>query len=176
MNGPKLVRIQAALDEISSRETDPERAIRRARALLIPEEPHHEVPYPVQALGPLASACEAIAEHAQLQPAMAGQCLLAAASLLTQGIVNVQTLDGIRPTSLFMLTLADSGEGKSSAQRIALAPLDRWQREQTRNCRAASSAHGATVRQDKTDQTQPQPPRPQLRLVQDATVEPPVSR
>ena len=60
-------------------------AIQHARAALAPTLKDREAPtYPVDALGPLASACASIAGAGQLQPAMAGQCLLGAASLLVR--------------------------------------------------------------------------------------------
>ena len=81
---------------------DRNEAIKRVRALLSPSMKGREAPaYPVEALGPLASACEAIASAGQVQPAMVGQCLLGAASLLTQGLHNVATLAGNRPLSLY---------------------------------------------------------------------------
>lgn len=68
-------------------------AINRARAALAPSLQGRQAPaYPVAALGPLAAACEAIASAGQVQPAMAGQCLLGAASLLTQGLFETGEL------------------------------------------------------------------------------------
>ena len=87
-------------------------AIKRARELLAPSMKDREAPaYPSAALGTLASPCEAIAAAGQVQPAMVGQCLLGAASLLTQGLFNVETLAGTKPLSLDLLTLGDSGDG-----------------------------------------------------------------
>ena len=73
---------------------DRAQAIKRARELLAPSIKGREAPaYPVASLGPLAAACEAIAAAGQVQPAMVGQSLLGAASLLTQGLFNVETLN-----------------------------------------------------------------------------------
>ena len=90
-------------------------ALKHARAVLAPSLKGRNAPaYPMAALGPLAPACAAIASAGQVQPAMVGQALLGAASLLTQGLFNVETLNGPRPLSLYLLTLGDSGDGKST--------------------------------------------------------------
>jgi hypothetical protein len=94
-----LARLSAAGDAPALDRAD---AIRRARMALAPSLKGRQVPaYPVAALGPLTPACEAIAAAGQVQPAMVGQCLLGAASLLTQGLFNVETLAGARPLSLY---------------------------------------------------------------------------
>ena len=121
-----LARLQAAADAPAF---DRAEAIKRARAALAPSLKGRQAPaYPLAALGPLSPACEAIATAGQVQPAMVGQCLLGSASLLTQGLFNVETLAGKRPLSLYLLTLGDSGDGKSTAQGAALAPVNDWQR------------------------------------------------
>jgi len=105
-------------------------ALTRARALLLPEHDGTDALYPIEALGPLAEAAQDLAEGAQVSPAMAGQSLLAAAALLVQGLANVRTLAGhAAPLSLYCLTIANSGDGKDSADRPALQPVHDWQRE-----------------------------------------------
>lgn len=146
-------------------------AIKRARALLSPSVKSKAPPYPIDALGPLAEACKAIAEGGQVEPAMAGQCLLGAASLLTQGLLNVETLAGPRPLSIYALTLGYSGDGKSVAQGIALAPVHAWQREQGKAyAEALKDYENARAKRKKGDDV-PEPPRNPYRLVGDATVE-----
>jgi len=81
-------------------------------------------PYPMDALGPvLGPAARAIAEIVQVPDALAGGCVLAAAALAAQAHADVQTLGGARPLSLYILTVAASGERKSAADRVALAPV-----------------------------------------------------
>lgn len=145
-------------------------AIQHARAALAPTLKDREAPtYPVDALGPLASACASIAGAGQLQPAMAGQCLLGAASLLTQGLFNVETLAGKRPLSLYLLTLGDSGDGKSTAQGAALRPVYEWQRREAKNYAGALADFEKAKRNRAEDK--PELPAPPFRLVSDATVE-----
>ena len=69
--------------------------------------------YPVQALGPLRSAVEAVQGMTQAPMAIPAQSALAVASLAVQGFADVETLGGTRPTSLYALTIARSGERKA---------------------------------------------------------------
>lgn len=147
-------------------------AIKRARELLSPSMQGRQAPaYPLAALGPLAPACEAIASAGQVQPAMVGQCLLGAASLLTQGLRNVETLAGSRPLSLYLLTLGDSGDGKSTAQGAALAPVNEWQRREAKRYSDDLKDYERAKGNRKKGDDQPEAPANPFRLVADATVE-----
>lgn len=85
-------------------------------------------PYPLEALGPLRDAADAIAAKVQAPPAIAAQAVLAATSLAVQGLADVATPAGPKPTSLFCLTVADSGERKSACNSLALSPVYKIQR------------------------------------------------
>ena len=147
-------------------------AIKRARVLLSPSMKTRQAPaYPVAALGPLAPACRAIAKAGQVQPAMVGQCLIGAASLLTQGLFNVATLAGRRPLSLYLLTLGDSGDGKSTAQGAAMAPVNDWQRRQAKRYSDDLKAFEQDKAKRKKGDDVPEAPLSPFRLVGDATVE-----
>lgn len=82
-------------------------------------------PFPVEALGPaLSDAAIAIHEHVQSPLAMCGQAVLAAATLVVQGHVDVELATGqIKPISNFFLTVAASGERKTATDQRALAPI-----------------------------------------------------
>lgn len=147
-------------------------AIKRARELLAPSMRDREAPaYPTEALGPLAQACEAIATAGQVQSAMAGQCLLGAASLLTQGLYNVETLAGKKPLSLNLTSLGDSGDGKTTAQGVALAAVSEWQRRASREHSEALRGFEAAKAKRKKGDDPPEQPSSPYRLVSDATVE-----
>jgi putative DNA primase/helicase len=86
-------------------------------------------PYPVDALGPiLGPAARAIAEIVQVPEALAGGCVLATAALAAQAHADVQTLGGARPLSLYVLTIASSGDRKTAADDVALAPVREYER------------------------------------------------
>jgi len=88
--------------------------------------------YPIQALPSLMrSAAEAIAEHVQAPLALAGQVVIGAATSLAQTRANAPHLhlpDGM-PCSLFMLTLANSGDRKSECRRLAFRIIDEQERD-----------------------------------------------
>ncbi len=87
--------------------------------------------YPVNCLGSLAEGCKAIVEKTQAPEALAGQSVLAAASLSVQGLANVETLAEAKPLSLFCLTIGLSGERKSYCDKLALAPIRAFEQELT---------------------------------------------
>ena len=164
-----LARLKTAGDAPALDRAD---AIKRARATLAPSLKGRAAPaYPATALGPLAPACEAIAMAGQVQPAMVGQCLLGAASLLTQGLRNVETLAGKSPLSLYLLTLGDSGDGKSTAQGAALAPVNDWQRCEAQRYRENLTDFDRAKATRKRGDDPPEVPACPFRLVGDATVE-----
>lgn len=86
--------------------------------------------YPVNALGPLRPVTEAVQGITQAPIAIPAQSALAVASLTVQGFANVETLGGLRPVSLFLLTIARSGERKSACDAPLLAALRDHELEQ----------------------------------------------
>lgn len=87
-------------------------------------------PYPVQALGPLRAAVEAVQGMTQAPVAIPAQSALAVASLAVQGFANVETLGGDRPLSLYALTIARSGERKSTCDGLLMQGLRDHEREE----------------------------------------------
>lgn len=166
--------LQRAASVATAPSFDRAESIKRARELLAPSMKDRAAPaYPIAALGPLADACSAIADHGQVQPAMAGQCLLGAASLLTQGQFNVKTQQGgIKPLSLYMLTLGDSGDGKSTAQDVALRSVNDWQRRAGKEYREKlEEFERAKSSRKNKDDAPPELPASPYRLARDSTVE-----
>lgn len=88
--------------------------------------------YPVESLPPrMREAAEAIAEHVQAPLAITAQCVIGAAAHLAQARVNaphIHNPSGM-PCSLFLLTLADSGDRKSECRRLAFKPIDEAEAE-----------------------------------------------
>jgi hypothetical protein len=78
--------------------------------------------FPVEALGPcLGPAAEAIAKKVQTPVALAAQSVLAAAALGAQAHADVMMPFGqTRPLSLLMMTVASSGDRKTSTDTEAL--------------------------------------------------------
>lgn len=91
---------------------------------------------PLDSLGPLSAATTAIATLTQAPAAIAMQSVLGAASLGVQAHADVETLAGTSPTSLYLLTVAQSGERKSSCDKLALAAVREFEHEALRSHRA----------------------------------------
>ena len=87
-------------------------------------------PYPLEALGSvLGAAAKDMAVGVQVPPVMAAQSVLAAAALVVQPFADA-VLDGRQyPLSLFMLTVAESGDRKSGVDKLATAPHKERQRQ-----------------------------------------------
>ncbi len=88
-------------------------------------------PYPTDALGLiLGPAANAIVDLVQLPHAIAGGAVLAVAALAVQAHVNVYVPapGQLRPVSLNLLTLATSGDRKTSAMKIARLPVDTFEK------------------------------------------------
>jgi hypothetical protein len=82
-------------------------------------------PYPVEHLGRLlGNAANAIASKIRVPTAIAAQSVLAVASLAAQAKADVRLPYGqTRPLSLYLITVAGSGDRKSSADNEALWPI-----------------------------------------------------
>jgi len=79
-------------------------------------------PYPVDALGEvLGGAANAIISAVQVPDALAAQSVLAAAAMAAQPHANVVRGGQEIPLSIFCLSVGESGDRKSSADRIALS-------------------------------------------------------
>lgn len=93
-------------------------------------EPTAPEPYPIEALGPiLAPVAEAIAEATKAAPSLIGNSLLAASALAVQPHGDVSVDGRTVPTSVFALTVAASGDRKSTVDNIVLAPHFARQRQ-----------------------------------------------
>lgn len=98
-------------------------------------------PYPVEALGPLEAVVRAVHDITQAPIAIPAQSALAVASLAVQAFVNVQTLGGDAPCSLFCLTIAESGERKSASDRLFMRPFQLHERAQEAQYREEMEAY-----------------------------------
>lgn len=79
--------------------------------------------YPVAALGVLRDAAEAIQMKTKAPVAICGQSVLAAAALAIAPHYDAVLLTGPVPLTVLCLTVAESGERKSSVDKLALRPV-----------------------------------------------------
>lgn len=89
--------------------------------------------FPAAALGPLHDVAKAIQGATQGPFEIAAQSVLATVALVAQAHVDVETLGGSRPVSLFFLTIARSGERKSSCDSRAIVGIRAHERELARD-------------------------------------------
>ena len=89
------------------------------------------VEYPIDALPDVMyQAAMEYQNYAQIPMAMAGGILLASASLAVQGLVNVRRDNALcGPVTLNIITIAESGERKTSADKILGAGVREWEQE-----------------------------------------------
>jgi hypothetical protein len=87
--------------------------------------------YPIdQVPDEIAIAIGSIAYLTQAPSALCGQSVLAAVNFAVQAHFDVQTDYGPRPLSEFFITLGQSGERKSSVDKLALQGYADWEAEQ----------------------------------------------
>lgn len=164
----------------------------------IPPEPLRRkmpaaVPYPVEALGGiLGDAARALNKTVQAPIALCGQSVLGAATLAVQPHADIM-IDGRRfPTSLLLMTVAESGERKSATDNIALSSARKIERARILEYRAKlkqyefeKQAHEAATSKAKKNKTElvditeamrecgppPESPPSPIRLATDPTIE-----
>ncbi len=84
--------------------------------------------YPLHELGPLEAVARAVHDKVQAPAAIGAQSALCIAAFAVQGLADVETLAGTAPCSLFGLTIALSGERKSSCDRLLMTSVYDHQR------------------------------------------------
>lgn len=111
-------KISQLINSAPSYKDEPPRPLRRQIA--------GAAPYPVDMLGPiLGGAAKAIQQKIQSPTAICAQSVLAAATLAVQGHGDIELPIGqTRPLSLFFMTIATTGERKSSSDLEALNPVN----------------------------------------------------
>ena len=90
-------------------------------------------PYPVNSLGNLKGIVEAVHKFTQAPIEIAAASTLSATALVLQGHANVETLGGIKPLSLYMLTVARSGERKSSCDAPIIAAIKDFEKAKAKD-------------------------------------------
>ena len=86
-------------------------------------------PYPLDALGPLQPAAAAMHDVTQVPPSICAQSVMGVAAVAGQALADVETLHGRAPASLFLLTVAQSGERKTTCDRLAMRVVREFEAE-----------------------------------------------
>lgn len=93
----------------------------------------YQPPFPLWELPPIIkNAVEEIRQNTQAPLSLIVSSVLGAISLACQSKIDVRRLDGlVSPCSLFMLTIAESGERKSTCDKAVLKPIRCYEENQT---------------------------------------------
>ena len=144
-------------------------------------------PYPVDSLGAdLAAAARAFQAKTQAPMAICANAVLAVACLAAQAHADIELPTGeVKPVSLFLVTIARSGERKTSNDNLALTPVKTRESELRVDHDAAAIEHENALaaweaerkhilqnkkksfeaRKDELDQLGPQPKPPLLPII-----------
>ncbi|MCB1633488.1 MAG: DUF3987 domain-containing protein, partial [Xanthomonadales bacterium] len=99
-------------------------------------------PYPLEALGELlGGAARSLREVIQAPDAICGAATLAAAALAAQGLADVTLSGRVYPTSLWFLSVAESGERKSSVDAQVMRAAREYEVELTRDHNLETARH-----------------------------------
>lgn len=122
--------------------------------------------YPVGCFPPVArAAIREMAEFVQAPEALIAGCVLTAISASVQTHFSIQrdaVLKG--PASLFVLTIAESGERKSTVDRLVMKPLKDWEARQALIANAEEAQYlnelrGWENQEDRDEADRPKRPR-----------------
>jgi putative DNA primase/helicase len=142
--------------------------------LALPEltEPH-PCAFSSHALGSvLGPAVQAIASAVQTPEALAAGSVLAAAAVACQPLADVRMPHGqAAPLSLFMVTVAGSGDRKSACDSAACVPIEERRRQDARDHAHALSDYKADRRKRKDGDHTSEPPTARTLVVSKGTVE-----
>jgi hypothetical protein len=128
--------------------------------------------FPVGELGPtLGAAAMAMAKAVQCPEVITGNAVLVAAALVVQGHANVYVDGREIPVSIFALTIAGSGERKTSADKLAMAPVNAYQSKRYAEYKVAMKAHKAAMKALEKGEIPPDEPIDPTFLIQDPTID-----
>lgn len=141
------------LDEITGMEVSEQEGlalVRKAEAWPDPQPLTAKIdpePYPVDALpSTVRAAVEEVQAFVKAPTAMVASSALAALSVAGQAHVDVKRAEGlVGPTGLFLLTIADSGERKSTCDGFFSKPIREFEREQAEIAKPDIKAHKADL-------------------------------
>lgn len=119
--------LNECLEQASEIQYDPPRSLRRPAG--------NPTEFPMDALpNTLKNSVLAIYDKTQAPIAICAQSVLAAITLAAQGLADVKLPMGlVKPISNYFITVAESGERKTSTDSLALAPIHLFEEQLTQN-------------------------------------------
>lgn len=121
------VAVNEYLEQASQIQCDPPRSLRRPTG--------NPTEFPMDAFpNVLKNSVLAIYDKTQAPIAICAQSVLAAVTLAAQGLADVKLPMGlVKPISNYFITVAESGERKTSTDSLALAPIHLFEEQLTQN-------------------------------------------
>ena len=106
---------------------------------------YEALPYPLDALPQtIRDAVEEVIGFVKAPVPLAASSALSAVSVAVQGFYDIERAPGLKgPCSLYMLSIAESGERKTSCDGFFKQALEAWQREQTEMLKPAIANYEA---------------------------------
>lgn len=125
--------LECGFDQAKVRAAELESPIDRiptAQKLPLQRDTCRPKPFPFDALGPiLGPAAKRLNEVVRAPDAICGQSVLATAALVTQAHADIHIDGRVHPVSLFLLSIAESGDRKSAIDSIVLAPVREYEKQ-----------------------------------------------
>ncbi|MCR5219912.1 MAG: DUF3987 domain-containing protein [bacterium] len=90
--------------------------------------PEKQEPYPTGTFFEFAQTVVDVATYTDSPQSMVGSTILAALSLMSMPLANVRTTQFITPLSLFMLTVGETGDGKTTVESILFKKINETER------------------------------------------------
>lgn len=109
---------------------------------------HAPAPYPLDAFHLIVkNAAEEVLHHVQAPDALIGMAFLSTMAVACQGLIDVRLPTGqVRPISLNLMVIAESGERKTSVDSLVAAPIYSSDEKQAAQYQEALHEYGANVR------------------------------
>lgn len=136
--------------------------------------------FPIHALGPLLSHVVAlVCEKTSTPIEMVASSVLAGVSVCLQEFYNVKAFGSIRPISLYFVTIAGSGERKSTVDSLILRPHYKWRDEKFREYEEKKKKYKLAIEEYKEAQfkkndykpSKPTPPKAPVLFATEPTIE-----
>lgn len=104
-------------------------------------------PYPVEQLPPIIrEAVEEVGGYVQAPPALVAASALSAVSAAIQTRFSIQRDAALRgPAALYILTIAESGERKSTIDRLFTSPIREWEARQAHEAKELMAQYQAAL-------------------------------
>lgn len=133
-----LERVRECIEAARVAEVAPPPSMLEEGPMPLRRKPEAQAPYPVNALIDFADTVRDVAAGLNVSESMAGNSLLGVLCLLTQAVGNVKSVQHPpTPLSLFMMSVAESGDGKSTVDDLFMKHIRKHEKARASEYKAA---------------------------------------